>query len=201
MTAFENQPDFALLLTDGAQQTTDSTRVTITREDGPGLTLPTGRLAVSGFGSGEPFIETVPPGTYATAVFTENIAQLEDDGVTEMFDFDEFGALQVTIADAPVESWEPAMVDYADRAGSETNAFFVDGGIGIACDAALAEMFLEMRDVMAPFEKTECSMLLAGVVDVESGANALCMMYGGDGVHESWIGRAADGSVACFVVV
>jgi hypothetical protein len=90
MDSNENRPDFALILTDGAQRIEGSTRITISRDDSPDLTLPTGRLAASGFGYGAPFVETVPPGTYSTAVFVENIAALEDDGVTEKYDFEEF---------------------------------------------------------------------------------------------------------------
>lgn len=198
----ENQPDFDLLLTDGAVRVNGSTRVTITRLGGPDLTLPTGRLAASGFGAGEPFVEAVSPGTYSTAMFVNNFAELEDDGVTPMYDFDGVAALQITISDVPVATWEPAMVAEEDSEGHNTsNAFSVDGGIGIVCDGALAKAFLEMRDILEPFEKTAASSLLAGVVDAITGANALCIVYGGDGVHDSWIGRSADGGIACFIVV
>jgi hypothetical protein len=201
MDSNENRPDFALILTDGAQRIEGSTRITISRDDSPDLTLPTGRLAASGFGYGAPFVETVPPGTYSTAVFVENIAALEDDGVTEKYDFEEFAALRITIVDVPIASWERAMVDYPDRADGGSNAFFVDGGIGIVCDASLAETFHKLDDATAPLQQTGSVWLAAGVVDAETGANALCAFYGGDGVHASWIGRSADGSIACFVVV
>lgn len=58
-----------------------------------------------------------------------------------------------------------------------------------------------MDDFFEPFEPTKASCVLAGVVDKTTGANALCVMYGGDGVHDSWIGRTADGKIACFVIV
>lgn len=202
MDSGDKHPDFGWLLTDGVVWTQGSTRFSIAREDGPELVLPTGQLAASGFGSGEPFVEAVQPGKYRTTLFSERRAELKDDGVTVNYYLDSVAALRITIHDSPVAAWEPAMVASEDPDyHNKSNTFGVDGGVGVVCDGALADTFLNMSDFLEPFKPTKSPSLLAGIVDADTGANALCIMYEGDGVHDSWIGRNADGAIACFVIV
>lgn len=105
-----------------AHELEGSTRFTITRETCPELTLPTDRLVASGFGSDDPFVETVPPGAYRAALFTSNLAELEDDGSTVKFDFDSVAAPQITILDSPVATSISHLLAKALTAGGAASA-------------------------------------------------------------------------------
>lgn len=174
--------------------------VTVEVLDAGTLVMPSGRVVVmdpswaSGAG---PFSVTVPPGSYQVLV---SMARFSVDNVR-------VAAASLVVRDVPVEFWEMALLDGADPRLLPEGGFFgfgVDGGTGCFYDASgdatfgnpewLAELDMAGgRDYNAPF-------FTAPVTDPESGANLIAFQSGwGDGSYPVWIGRSADGEVACFV--
>lgn len=79
--------------------------------------------------------------------------------------------------------------------------FGVDGGTGCFFDAdALAAMGAIAEGSFETIAAVGIGGETAELVDPESGANLIAFSSGwGDGSYPTWIGRTADGRVACFV--
>jgi len=171
-------------------------KVTVEVLDAGTLRMPSGRLVAkdpSWFTDAEPFTVTVAPGSYPVLVSVVRFAGNPD--------HTRVAAAKIVIRDIPAESWEMAL-----RAGQDSRAlpdasfygFGVDAGTGCFFDASAAARFsrLDWRDI----GEAIWDAITAPVSDAESGANMIAFRSGwGDGSYPVWIGRSADGEVACFV--
>lgn len=167
------------------------------------LRAPTGRLVACDpddyfLAERLPYTVTIPPGTYQVLV---NVARR-----TQAVGIDpHVAACGVLIHAGAVSSWELALVPGEDprvlRDGA-TYGFGVDSGMGCFMDAAAIPAVTSVRAYgEIPFrERSVVGVCIADFEDPASGANVIAFSSGwGDGRYPVWIGRAADGSVACFV--
>ncbi|WP_229795906.1 DUF4241 domain-containing protein, partial [Saccharothrix coeruleofusca] len=114
-------------------------------------------------------------------------------------------AAKLVVSAEPVASWHLALRPGQDDrllGDGEFYGFGVDSGTACFVDADAAEALDPIFD--RSFEEI-AERLIGGaserVADPVSGAALVAFGSGwGDGSYPTWVGRAADGSVACFVV-
>jgi Protein of unknown function (DUF4241) len=197
-------PDFARIFTEG-EVFLDASDLpqTVSVADIGVLGLSTGRLYAGDPLTSlkahlvEPFTVTVAPGTYRVRVAVLRPHRPVSGRIA---------AAKLVIADVPVESWELAVrpgQDVSELAADQAFGYVVDAGVGCFVDAASAPVFeaLQAEDrcsgpVFAVAERG------SSAADVRQGGDghtiAVFKSGWGDGCYPTWIGRAADGSLACF---
>jgi hypothetical protein len=172
--------------------------VRVDLRDGGTLRMPTGRLIAADpgvlDGHSEPFACTVALGEYrvelAVIVFTENP------------EHERVAAAKLVISDEPVASWELAVTAEQNPlllADGRFYGFGVDTGMGCFVDAGIVEPMTAIveKSLDTLFDVDGRS---AELTDPESGANLIAFSSGwGDGAYPTWLGRTANGEVACFV--
>ncbi|GHH39199.1 DUF4241 domain-containing protein [Lentzea cavernae] len=163
------------------------------------LHLPSGELVASGWRwEAIGFTETAPPGHYPVLLhlLTPDEAPLMPVPL----------AVRLVIRDAPAVSWTMALLPGQDPAELSEDGFFgfpVDGGEGNLIDARYlrelhetdtylefvdtARIDLDFGDRLAPSED-------------DQGRQTVGFTIGSDGVYPTWIGRTADGELACYLV-
>ena len=139
--------------------------------------------------SHQPFTATVPPGRYP--VMLSLLRWLDGHGPI-------VAAAMVRVRDEPVTSWEMALRQGEDPRTLRDNGFFafgVDTAMGCFFDAAAAPALAPLAGGL-----DRGGELTAEVADEKSGANLIAFLSGqGDGAYPTWIGRTADGDIACLI--
>ncbi|MEV0715452.1 DUF4241 domain-containing protein [Asanoa sp. NPDC050611] len=155
------------------------------------LRLPSGRLVATDPSylpdDSEPFAVSVMPGTYPVTI---SVATFTDDPGHHRV-----AAVRLEIAAQQVARWEMALKADQDPFDLDSEEFFgfgVDAGVACFVDAsevaALADAWRELGGLVAPRHAV-----------VGDGRMVAWSSGWGDGSYPTWIGRAADGSVVCFV--
>ena len=139
--------------------------------------------------SHQPFTATVPSGRYP--VLLSRFGWLAGRGPI-------VAAAMVRVRDGRVASWQMALRQGEDPRTLPDNGFFgfgVDTATGCFFDAAAAPALAPLAGGL-----DRRGQLTAEVADEKSGANLIAFLTGqGDGAYPTWIGRTADGDIACFV--
>lgn len=173
------------------------------------LRLPTGRLLVADadhlHDGLEPFTVALPPGRHP---MTLAVARLADEPGHSVV-----AAWRLDVRDAPVESWEPALRPGEDPGTLGEGGFFgteVESGVLLVVDAAalpdLAAMaWVREGEPWGWWEELAAMARRHGGRPEPPGPDAEADLLPfpsgwGDGAYPAWIGRAADGDVACVVV-
>jgi hypothetical protein len=168
--------------------------------------MPTGRLVAADPGwlpvELEPFTVALPPGRHAVTLAVARFV--------EQPDHVRVAACRVDVREAPVTSWEPALLPGEDPdllGAGESFLVGVDAGLLCFFDAAMLPGLMELSavwdgprglwDELTDVVVREHSVELE---DPETKANLIAFTSGwGDGAYPVWIGRCADGEVACVV--
>jgi hypothetical protein len=162
------------------------------------LRMPSGRVVAkypSWSRPVEPFTVSVPPGEYPVLV---SVARFADEPAHRRV-----AAAKLVIRDEPAETcstetWEMALTPGQDPrllGNGQFYGFGVDSGTGCFCDDSASADFAKLirHDILA-------GAITGSITDPRSGTNLIGYESGwGDGSYPTWIGRAADGSVTCFV--
>ncbi|MFE2750926.1 DUF4241 domain-containing protein [Actinosynnema sp. NPDC059335] len=174
--------------------------VTEVREAGA-VRLGSGRLVVADPGhldsEAEPFTVGVEPGEYPVEVAP---ARFADDP-----EHLRVAAARLVVTREPAVSWELAVVagqDVADLGEDEFYGFGVDTGTACFVDAdAAAALGAWLDDNHDTAYDGVFEAHAAPMRDPSTGHGLVAFTSGwGDGSYPTWIGRAADGGVTCFVV-
>lgn len=190
------------------------------------LSLPSGRIvAIEPFlcGSGDPaslaFTQQVSPGTYPVVLVAVDVIgeQGEYRGDTRV------AAARLDIRDEPVATWELAVQtgqDTKQLPADEVYDFPIGSGWGSFVDAQtfhvigeeqnfheedyFAERVLDYiwkRDSEDPISLWPEKLAEPVTVPVRDHEHAVVVFTTGwgDGIYDTWIGRTADGDIACFL--
>ncbi|MER6478502.1 DUF4241 domain-containing protein [Streptomyces filamentosus] len=196
-------PDFAHWFTPGAVVPTEDRGDVVFRVREVGeITLPTGRLVacdpIVHLGDDEeppePFVVGVPPGRYRV--------QTAEASFTYPYGHTVNAAARLVVRDLPAVRWEPALVPGEPAPEDDCFGYGVDAGLGCFLDAAAHHSFPGTAD-----EEGVIWEVLDGpenpdafVAEGENGHSVAVFGSGwGDGLYPTWVGRDADGEVACFV--
>jgi hypothetical protein len=169
-------------------------KVIVEVRDAGTLRMPSGRLVATDPAwiddRDQPFTVTVPPGEYPVRL---SVARFADNP-----EHKRVAAAKLVIRDEPAQSWEMALLPGQDPRTLTDTAFYgfgVDAGMGCFYDASATAAFarLDRGNVLG-------DAITAPMSDLESGTNLIAYHSGwGDGAYPTWIGRAADGDVVCFI--
>ncbi|GAA4861672.1 DUF4241 domain-containing protein [Saccharopolyspora cebuensis] len=201
-------PDFERLFVPGTRHDLSFGMVaTVRLRQDAWLWLPTGRVvagepAMLGVeeGSDRAFVQRVEPGRYPL-VLVIAAYDMPEDRPTQA----DVAAAKLVIRDEPVVSWEMALLDGQDLAELDDDEFFgyaVDSATGGFIDAANAALLQDDDVTDRMFSE------IAGTEDAaattltdDEGRPCLVAFSSGsaDGHYPTWVGRTADGEVACFL--
>lgn len=211
-------PDFAQLFAPGTSRPLpDADGSLVVRVlTGVPLSLPSGRVIAMeplGCGAGDPaemaFTQQVRPGTYSVVLVTADVI-----GTDGGHQDSRVAAARLEIRDEPVATWELALQPGQDTDQLDDDELFgypVDGGTGCFVDAQTFQAAGEEEDFTGRVAESmwgrlqhpagsvpDCAPVTMSVGDNE---HALVMFNTGwgDGNYPTWIGRAADGAIACFL--
>ncbi|MCX4428625.1 DUF4241 domain-containing protein [Streptomyces mirabilis] len=211
-------PDFAQLFAPGTSRLLpDADGSLVVRVlTGVPLSLPSGRVIAMeplGCGAGDPaemaFTQQVRPGTYPVVLVTVDLI-----GTDGGHQDSRVAAARLEIRDEPVDTWELALQPRQDTdqlADDELFGYPVDGGTGCFVDAQTFQAAGEEEDFTGQVAESiwgrpqppagtapDCAPVTMSVGDNE---HALVMFNTGrgDGSYPTWIGRTADGAIACFL--
>jgi hypothetical protein len=202
-------PDFDLIFREGGTFVDEiaGTAVISVTEIGK-LDLPTGRVVatdpMAGLGEeAEAFVETVAPGVYPVVVARAHWPENEGDR--------RVAAAKLVVRDEPVAAWELALVegqDPAELGDDEMFGFGVDTASACFVDASFAHVSPvllagegEEGLIWDLFVEAEDAAVAAVVTDPDAGQSLAVFNSGwGDGAYPTWIGRTADGGLACFAI-
>jgi hypothetical protein len=170
------------------------------------LRMPTGRLVVADPGwldeDLEPFTEALPRGSHpVTLAVARFVGQPGHERVA---------ACRVDVREAPVVTWEQPVRPGEDAGTLGDGEFFavgVDAGMLCFFDAAALPGLVEVsadwdepRGLWDELTDAVAGEKSAELEDPETGTNLIAFEIGwGDGAYAVWIGRAADGGIACVV--
>ncbi|MDR2986100.1 MAG: DUF4241 domain-containing protein [Nocardiopsaceae bacterium] len=197
----------ARLFTPGTRLTYDNTEDRLVRDTGGPtkkvitevmdagmLRMPSGRLVAKDPGwiddKDQPFSVTVPPGEYPVRL---SVVRFADNA-----EHKRVAAAKLVIRDEPAQFWEMALLPGQDPRTLADMAFYgfaADGGMACFYDASATAAFagLDHWDVLG-------GAITSTMNDPGSGTNLIAFESGwGDGAYPTWIGRASDGDVVCFV--
>lgn len=202
-------PDFEQLFVPGTRHTLPGGDVaTVRLRRDASLWLPSGRVVAGEpfmfgamYDSGHAFVQQVPPGRYPL-VLVLAVAGGEDA-------HEVVAAARLVIREQPVTRWEMAVREGQDAAELGLDAFFgypVDGGTGGFIDATTIAPLCRDRDdyadrVLVSLSGRATDYTAPATLTDEEGMPLLVAFSsgGGDGLFPTWVGRTADGEVACFL--
>jgi hypothetical protein len=185
----------------------DGDVVTVRLRQGASLWLPSGRvvaaepLALDDAGSG--FFQQVPPGQYPLVLVIAAFAER-----SYLNAFEEVAAARLVIRDEPVASWEMAVCQGQDVSELGDDEFFgypVNGGTGGFVDAASIAPLLADHEypgrVLAALSRQEPGGIAPVALTGDDGRPLVVVFPSGtgDGQYPTWVGRTAEGKVACFL--
>jgi hypothetical protein len=182
------------VVTDGARFRTQNGRVqNIKRIPAGTIRLPSGKLLVADPGwldtEPKPLTATAPPGEYAVDVF-----ELEENGKSAWT-----VACRVTVKDAPVTSWDLALLDGEHELDLGDGEFF-----GNPVDTATLAL-VDQAGVNA-YQRADIDAATAGeavfhrLSDPKTGTDLVIVPGWSDGAYPVWIGRTEDSAIGCFVL-
>ena len=179
----------AELFHDGTERALRDRRLRLTTRSAGPLHLPSGRVVAADpseldYGE-EPFVATVPPGTYPVTV---SIATFLDDPAHQRV-----AAARLDITAQPPVRWEMALragQDPLDLGRGEYYGFGVDAGLACFVDEDNRERLADEWQRLADL-RTVATLAGGDMVAWSSGW--------GDGVYPTWTGHTDSGAVACFV--
>lgn len=189
------QPKYVTeIVTDGTRfRTEDGTVLTVKRVPAGEVLLPSGRLVVADPGwlneDPKPFAVTTRPGAYPVDIF-----RIAENDMTV--------ACRVTVADAPVTSWHLAMPQGDQELALGDGEFFgnpIDTATIALVDADGVTAYPEnrIRDATGRIDDGAAYSVLS---DEKTSSNIVIVFGWTDGAYPTWLGRAADGSLSCYVV-
>ena len=201
-------PDFASLFTEGMTFTDrpgpDGRPTRITVETIGTLSLPTGQVYacdpfIGLYGNEvEAFSVCVKPGSYLVQVARHWLTATNR----------RIAAARLVIRDEPVAAWELAVRPGQDVTELGDDAFFgygVDAGAGCFIDVSAAPVFADLTEngddgpVWDAFESADHVAVGAMVASPDDKHTIAVFSSGwGDGAYPTWVGRTAEGEVACF---
>ncbi|UMP06867.1 DUF4241 domain-containing protein [Amycolatopsis sp. EV170708-02-1] len=205
-------PDFERLFAPGTRHTLPHGDVaTVRLLQDASLWLPSGRVVAGepcGFDDADDgfFVQQVSPGEYPLLLVIAMFAKRNQSTAHEMI-----AAARLVIRDEPVASWEMAACegdDVFDLGDDEYFGYPVDGGVGGFVDAAniatlrasddYSDQLLSNLDIHVIHETDRTAP--ATLADDEGRPLVVAFSSGnGDGHYPTWVGRTADGEVACFL--
>jgi hypothetical protein len=178
------------LFRNGAEGSADGRRMIISTHSAGKLNLPSGRLVAadpSGLDAGqEPFVTTVPPGTYPVTV---SLATFTDDPEHPFV-----AAARLDVADRRPVTWEPALRDEQDLLDLGYGEFFgfpVETGTACFVDEDNRERLSGQADDLKLRGRRFTNHADGDLIAWSSGW--------GDGYYPTWIGRDHSGRVVAFV--
>ncbi|MGW6934634.1 DUF4241 domain-containing protein [Lentzea sp. NPDC054927] len=182
------------VVTDGARFRTQNGRVQIIKRIPAGtIRLPSGKLLVADPGwlhtDPKPLTATAPPGEYPVDVF-----ELAEDGKSAWT-----VACRVTVKDAPVTSWDLALLDGEHELSLGDGEFF-----GNPVDTATLAL-VDQAGVKA-YQQADIDAATAGeavfhrLSDPKTGTDLVIVPGWSDGAYPVWIGRTEDGAIGCFIL-
>ncbi|MEW2315009.1 DUF4241 domain-containing protein [Streptomyces bauhiniae] len=194
------------LFTAGARFTADEVYTVRDPIEAGTLRLPSGRLvardpAYGACAEDGGFTVTAPAGSYPVQLASAGYTA-EHWGRTIVID--EYTAVRVLVSERPAVTWELALLQDQDERllrDGEFYGFGVDSGTGCFVDASMAgELGQRFREGRVAGAQEESDNGVSIVDDLATGTNLIAFPSGrGDGSYPVWIGRDADGDVACFV--
>lgn len=151
-----------------------------------------------------PFTAWVAPGSYPVTLAVVTITDPGQPAPDKPHQ--RVAAARLGILDAPVASWELALLEGQDLRELEGEEFFgygVDAGTGCFVDGdAVGPMAAYEADTDALDDALDAIGSGADAVKVTApgGHEIVAFSSGwGDGAYPTWVGRTGDGHVACFV--
>lgn len=181
------------MVTEGARLRTEDGRTpTIERLPAGTIRLPSGTLVVADpawlDADSRPLAVRVPPGEYPVDAFR---AVENGTGLTV--------ACRVTVTDAPVASWQLALLDGDHELDLGDGEFF-----GNPVDTATVGLVDRRGATAYPADEIEAHMGSATpyqvLADRKTGTNLVIVPGTSDGAYPVWLGRAADGTLSCYVL-
>lgn len=181
---------------------------TVAVDDLGELRLTSGRIVAADPGYGpdglEPFTVTVAPGSYRVEL--SRLAIRYNGGGED----ERAAAVRLVIGDAPVTTWEMALLPGQKKEGLPTGHYFgfgVDSGVASFLDAdavpaleRLAPTEATAADGLGPIYDGLDGAIGVNAVDPQTGANVVAWYSGwGDGSYPVWFGRDASGAVVQVV--
>ncbi|NUT51859.1 MAG: DUF4241 domain-containing protein, partial [Saccharothrix sp.] len=167
--------------------------LTIRRIPAGTIRLPSGTLVVADPGwldaDPVPLAVTAPPGEYPVDVF-----QATEDGDPSTA---RTVACRVTVTDAPITSWDLALLEGDHELGLGDGEFF-----GNPVDSATLALVDRTGVTAYPRAEVEAAMSGEAPYRTLSGATTDLVVVPGwsDGANPVWLGRAEDGSLVCYVL-
>jgi Protein of unknown function (DUF4241) len=209
-------PDFERLLAPGTRHTIPGVGdFTVRLRTDAWLSLPSGRVVAGepfmyGGEDSDGFVQRVPPGRYPVVLALADFAN-DETGETgdAAYTHCSVAAARLVIRDEPVVSWEMAVYEGqdVDRLGpDEFYGYPVDGGTGGFTDVQHIATFSADYDDYA-----DRIMVALGAQEDDytapvtlTGPDSEPMVVAfpsgdGDGHYPTWVGRTADGEVACML--
>ena len=173
---------------------------TVTIEPLGDLPMPTGRIIVCdpmmvGHSDLPVLAEQVEPGNYQASVVRLSTTYTDNPALH----WSEIAALRVVVRDSPVVAWEAAQLE-GQEDPEVLYGYPVDTGLACIVDAGSNEAFGD--EVWERLSKASdgWDAVPAVVTDPDTGhAVAVSNSGAGDGMYPFWLGRDADGQVACVV--
>ncbi|MFD5827838.1 DUF4241 domain-containing protein [Lentzea sp. NPDC060358] len=161
------------------------------------LHLPSGEVVASGWRwEGIGFTDIAPPGRYPVLLYSLLPEAGEPDPL----------AVRLVVRDAPVASWSMALLPGQDPAELGEDGFFgfaVDGAEGNLIDARYLRELHETGTYLEFVDTAKIDLDFGGGLassEDDEGRETVGFKIGSDGVYPTWIGRTADGELACYLI-
>ncbi len=194
-------PDLDTLLREDALVDFDGQRYRLGQHEVGLLLMPTGQVW-----AGEPLMPRYHIKPYTVAVKPGQYRVVGIMAVNLVSNADRYVAgLQLVVRDEAVAAWELAVLPGTDPASlgeDEFVGYAVDGGTACFADAVGGYELASAEDdtiCESIIEKLDRNPWAMQELHPDTRANVAVTSTNGDGIFGTWIGRTAEGEVACFV--